>query len=276
MTEMAQAEHASLEGADDLASSEAADPDLPAGQVAQQRSVQLWLPLQVGIASFLLGFPGGFGVAARNWHRLGRRALAWGFLLTAAVLMMAITFIDGITPNVAAALNVILTIGLFLVVRHQVRGFEAAGGRVEPGPGGTGLVTFIGGWFAVVAPTLALLTALTFIGAQSQAVLAGTVAFGTSAVACDIDSPATTIPANKPLYYAANLTREARAGETIRVTLSRSTGSELLADDLTLDESADCVSGGLRANALTSGTYVFQFFVGAERLASGEIVITSP
>jgi hypothetical protein len=76
------------------------------------------------------------------------------------------------------------------------------------------------------------------------------------------------------VHYVANFTRQVQAGETVHISIRRANGVELEKSDRTIDDIADCVSGTMPAFTLSSGTYMFEFTSGSERLASSDVVIT--
>ena len=52
--------------------------------------IRLWRPVDVAVVSFLIGFPAGLGLAARNAWRLGRRRRAWVQLAGGSVGLLAV------------------------------------------------------------------------------------------------------------------------------------------------------------------------------------------
>ena len=185
--------------------------------------VRLWFPWDMATISVLLGFPGAFGLAARNAWRLGRRGLAYLLLLAGAVILLLFFFAlpDGVPQVAVIGLNLAVVGGLYAIMRAQIRAAERTDRAVERAPGLAGLATYLGGWVATAAPTFVLLVALSFLGSQAQAILAGTMTFGTAGVGCEVEGQATSLARDEPLRYVANLSRQVNAGETIHMSIRR-------------------------------------------------------
>jgi hypothetical protein len=242
-------------------------PDPPS--VGEATPVRLWQPRDVLIAAALLGFPGGFGVVARNAWRMGRRATAFLHLLAGAAILLLILFLP-IPRGFGLALNVGIAFGLYRLVKRQIATVEARGGRVERAPGFAGVATFVGGWLAMVVPAVFLAFALGALGGGAP----GTMEFGTSGEACSVDAPRTRVAASGPIHYVAYLSRPAKAGETINLTLSEQSRGHIEDDALPVGSAADCVAGTIPGGTLPAGTYTFELAVGAERVALGTVVVT--
>lgn len=252
------------------------EPTQPATEPAPPRA--LWLPRDLAIASALLGFPGGFGLAARNAWRLGRRATAWALLLVGAAIVMAMVFLlpEDLPRGAVIGVNLAVVAGLVLIVRQQVRDGARDGRAVDRASAGGGIATFAGGWLATAGPAVLVVLVLTFLGSQVQSMLAGTVQFGTAGVDCEVEERASALPAAGPVHYVATLSRDVGAGETIHFTLRRGAGTEIYSEDLGVDTTATCVSGTIPPGTLSAGAYVLEFTTGAERLAMGEVTLTGP
>lgn len=273
--------------AQDPAATAGAEPDptpdaTPDATSEGSPTIRLWLARDMLIASLLLGFPGGFGLAARNAWRLGRRSTAWLLLGIGAAVFAVWLFIvpDDVTAGAALLVNVAVAGGLYPVLQGQVRRAAAAGLQVERAGAASGVATFIGGWIATAGPSLVLLFGLIFLGAQVSGIVGdsrvGTVAFGASGAGCSLEAPATSFSAGRSFHYVAYLSRQVRAGETIHVSVRSATGSEVGSEDLAVTDTADCVNATLPAFALSSGTYTFEFTVAGTRLAIGEVMLTAP
>jgi len=237
--------------------------------------IKLWLPRNMAIASILLGFPGGFGLAARNAHRIGRRKAAY-FILVVGALFVSGLFLSPLQlpQSAIVGINIGVVVGLYLVMREQVGAVERTGRKVVEAPGAAGLATFIGGWVATAAPAFLVLIALTFLGTQVQGVPAGSMEFGTSGSSCSVESRATTIASDKPIHFVAYLARHVKPGEVVHADL-RGTAGSLGGHDTPITEEADCMSGTIPAGSLPLDTYTFVYTVGSERLASGDVVVTT-
>jgi hypothetical protein len=236
----------------------------------------LWLPRDMAITSVLLGFPGAFGLAARNFWRLGQHRNAWLILVGGILAFGAISFglPAGRPAGVVVALNVAIVVLVYLVMRRQVAGVERGGGAVTRAPGAAGLATFVGGWVVTVAPTVVLSMALVFLGAQVHGILGGTMQFGTAGSGCTVEGAATVFPSTSSIHYVAYLNRHVQPGETITLDVRTSNAALFATDQLAASSSTDCVSGTLPPGTIPEGHYSWSFTVGAERVASGEIVIS--
>jgi hypothetical protein len=239
--------------------------------------VRLWQPGEVAIASLLLGFPGGFGLFARNAYRLGRRRTAYlSLLLGAGILVFLVLLPIELPTSVSIGLNAGIVTALFFVIQRQVHSASRSGMRVDRASGGAGLATVVGGWLVTAAPALVLLTARGFVGAQAQEVLAGTMAFGSAGTGCNVDAPVTTLTADQPLHYVAYFTRVIQPGETIDVELGDVASGETSKKQLTVNSRSDCFSGTVPAGTLAAGTLTFEFSVGTEQVAERRLTIAAP
>jgi hypothetical protein len=238
-------------------------------QAAVGPTFRLWLPRDVGIASGLLGFPGGFGLVARNAWRIGRRRTALLHLLAGGAILLLILFLP-IPRALGIALNFGIAYALSRLVKRQVEVVKAAGGRVDRASGPAGVATFLGGWIALAGPAVAIAVALGTFAPVSP----GTMAFGTGGTGCSVDGPLTRSAASAGVHYVASLSREVKAGETIHVALSERAHGRLDDNDLRVDSPADCLNGTIPGGTLQAGFYTFEFTVGAERVATGSVELT--
>jgi hypothetical protein len=245
----------------------------PAGsEVAVHPITRLWLPRDVGIASVILGFPGGFGITARNAWRLGRRGTAFLHLLAGAAILLLLTLLP-IPRALGIGVNFVIAYALYAIVKRQVAVVAATGGRVERAPGLAGVATFVGGWIVVAAPALAV--AIAFGGARGiDPGLRGTIQFGTGGSDCAVDGAASHLAASAPMHIVAHLSREVKPGETIHETLTEQAQGQLATNDLPVTSASDCVSGTLSGGVLPPGSYTFEYAVGSERVATGTVVLT--
>jgi hypothetical protein len=238
--------------------------------VGEATPIRLWQPRDVLIASSLLGFPGGFGIVARNAWRMGRRPTALLYLLAGAVILVLILLLP-IPRGLGVALNFGIAGALYALARRQAATVAARGDRVERASGLAGLATFLGGWLVIGGPAFALASAF---GAFAPPGNAGTMQFGTSGEACSVDAPRTSVAASGPIHYVAYLSREVKAGETVNLSLSEQVKGHLEDDALAVRSTADCVSGTIPGGTLPAGTYTFTLTVGNERVALGSVVVT--
>ena len=244
-------------------------PTLTAHEQAQG-VVRLWQPREVGIASFLLGFPGAVGVVARNAWRIGRRRTAFLYLAAGVVLLLVLLLLP-IPRALLVALNTGIAIALYALVKRQIAVVTGRGGRAEPASGASGLATVIGGWGVVGVPAFAIAIALGGVGGT---VHSGAMEFGTSGSGCGVDRAVTSTAAAAPLHYVAYLSREVKSGETINLALSEKSKGHLEDDPVPVDAAADCIFGTVPGGTLDAGSYTFELTVGSERVAIGSVVLT--
>jgi len=117
---------------------------------------------------------------------------------------------------------------------------------------------------------------LTFLGAQVQAVLSGTVEFGTGpASACTVEGRATSFTSGTTVYTAAHLARVVDSGTAVEIRVLQD-GNEVGADSVSFDTSGDCVVQSLSGAALTAGHYRVEYLAGTELLSVGEFDVIAP
>lgn len=117
---------------------------------------------------------------------------------------------------------------------------------------------------------------LTFLGAQVQAELAGTIEFGTGGGSvCSVDGGATSFAGGTTVHTAAHLTRSVPAGSSITIRVLRD-GAEIATDSVAFDTTGDCIAQSLQGGALSSGHYRVEYLAGSELLASGEFDAGAP
>ena len=114
---------------------------------------------------------------------------------------------------------------------------------------------------------------LTFLGGQVQSILAGTVEFGTGGSGCAIEGRAAVFPRQGTMHVVAYLRREVKTNEVIRGTITDAAGTSEAIETKVVD-TADCMSIDIPLGSVAAGRYVFEFLVGCESLAKGEIVIS--
>ena len=89
--------------------------------------LKLWSGWEVGWIAFLLGFPGGLALAARNGFRMGRRYLAAGYLAAGGVgFALLILLPDSAGRGLAALLNIGLPFYLYRQTKSDIASLEAA------------------------------------------------------------------------------------------------------------------------------------------------------
>jgi hypothetical protein len=109
------------------------EPDAP---------LTLWSGWQVGWIAFLLGFPGGLALAARNGSRMGRRYWAAIHLAAAALGMAVITLTpDSVFRGLAGLLNIVLPFYLYRQTESDIALLEAADRPVRTASWASGILT---------------------------------------------------------------------------------------------------------------------------------------
>lgn len=115
-------------------------PDSAAG------TLNLWSPAGVGLASFLLGFPGATVLAAMNWRQMGQPRKAVAHLVGAVAGTWALYFVpERIIPLVAIVVSVYL-----IAVQRSDQGSLQAAGRVKGRSALAGAVIALVGTLAIV------------------------------------------------------------------------------------------------------------------------------
>ena len=239
---------------------------------APAQPLALWSASEIGIGSFLLGFPAGLGVAARNWYRLGQHRRAYLHLLIGAIALTVILLVR-LPTAVSLGISVAVSAYLYLQVKADHVRLSAAGRPVVRASGPAALATALGGWLLLAAPAVLLLTTLSFLGATGVTPARGTVTFGTGGSACEISGIATTFTGDREIRYVAWFSRSVRTGEVVRATVRDATSQVIDTNDLTLDSDADCLYGAAPAGALDPGVYAWEYTVGTEQVARGEVTI---
>ena len=241
---------------------------------ASGSSTKLWWPRDVGVVAFLFGFPAGLGLAARNWFRLGRRRKAYAHLVAGAAALLLITLLPSGGTSVAGALSLGIAIYLYLQTRTDNEKLVLSGRVVERAGTLSGIATSLGAWALLLVPSIVVAFVLVFVGPRG--IPTGTVAFGTGGSGCEVTGVATTFGTDRPIHLAANFSREVKAGELVRETISEAATGVLNTDDVTIDAASNCGSRSIPAGILPAGAYTWEYAVGNERLARGEVVITAP
>jgi hypothetical protein len=232
----------------------------------------LWSASEIGIGSLLLGFPAGLGVAARNWYRLGQQRRAYLHLLVGAIVLTVI-FLVRLPTGVSLGISVAVSAYLYLQVKADHARLSAEGRPVVRAGGAVALATAIGGWLLLAAPAFLLMTTLSLLGAAAGTPVRGTVTFGTGGSGCEISGTATTFPRDREIRYVARFSRSVRTGEVVRATVRDAASQVVDTNDMPLNTDADCLYGVAPAGALDPGVYVWEYVVGDERIARGELTI---
>lgn len=109
------------------------EPDVP---------LKLWSGWQVGWIAFLLGFPGGLALAARNGSRMGRRYWAALHLFAGGLgFALLILLPDNAGRGLTALLNIGLPFYLYRQTESDIAWLEAAGRPVQTASWASGIVT---------------------------------------------------------------------------------------------------------------------------------------
>ena len=255
--------------ADHLPEPPASSPDTPD---RAPTPLALWSASEIGIGSALLGFPAGLGVAARNWYRLGQRGRAYLHLLVGAIAL-TVLFFAGLPAAVNLVISLATSIYLYLQVKADHARLSAEGRPVVRAGGAAALATAVGGWLLLLAPAFLLVTTLSFLGATDGTPVRGTVTFGTGGSGCEISGTASTFAGDHEIRYLAWFSRTVRTGEVVRATVRDAAAQVIDTNDLPLDKEADCLYGVVPPSALDPGVYAWEYAVGSERIARGEVTI---
>lgn len=250
--------------------------DMATAAGTSEGAVRLASPSDVLVGSILLGFPLGLGVLARNWYRLGRRRLAWVHLLAGAVVFAALALVPSVPFGLPLVVSIAISIYLWRRATNDIGAVRGTGRSVTSAPTRSVFVAGGLGWLVVAGPTLLLLVGLTFLGGQIAGVLSGTIEFGTGGSGCQVTGVASSFAADQPITLAAHLSRELKAGEAVHIALSQASGTVVSEADRKFDQAGICLSGSLPGGALSPGSYVLDYRVGSEVLASGRFTVRTP
>lgn len=113
---------------------------------------------------------------------------------------------------------------------------------------------------------------LTFLGMQVQSLLAGTVEFGTGGSGCSIEGKAAALTRTGTMHVVAHLRRDVNPGEVIRLTVTDDAGGAEGSETAAVAPTG-CVSIVIPLEAVDPGRYAFDYRVGSESLANGEVLI---
>lgn len=121
-------------------------------------TVKLWSAGDVGVISFLFGFPAGLGLAARNWYRMGRRPAALAHLVAGVVGLVLIMIAPEIATGLAALINIAVALYLYYRTRTMIQDATRWGLRVQRGGAVAGFATIVGAWIAMLGVSVLLAT----------------------------------------------------------------------------------------------------------------------
>lgn len=161
--------------------------------------IRLWRPADVGVISFLIGFPAGLGLAARNSWRVGRRRRAWAQLAGSSVGLLAVVLVPVSGNGVAAVLNIAMAIYVYYQTKSDFETAQRAGHPVERGGVASGFATALGAWALALAATFVVLVLLELAGGPANQP-------GNAALASSYPASATSTPgpiATGPTPHAA-------------------------------------------------------------------------
>lgn len=238
-------------------------------------AIRLWSAGVVGATSFLLGYPAGLGLAARNWYRMGQRPLAYVHLAVGVVATVLIVLVPDFGTGLAGGVNLVVAGYLFFQTQAVHEDARVAGFTVGGGGFAQGLLTVVGGWALVLVPAIAL--GVTVDGGDSPE---GAIVFGSGGTGCEVEGQASSFTADpkKMIHVVAFLAREAEAGEIVTLTITDPGEQVLLTEEIPIDAPANCLFVDyLQPDAgFEPGTYLFDATIGRERAARGELMIVVP
>jgi hypothetical protein len=236
--------------------------------------LRLWFPRDILIGGALFGYPGALGLAARNAWRLGRKSSARLDLLVGIVATAVTVFVlpDSLGRSVFVGINYGAVAALYYLVKAQHESLEGVGRQITRAPGGSGILTFLGGWAITAGPTFLLILVVSLLGSEAQDQLSGNVIFAPGGSGCDLRVNA-PIKANGPMHWVAYLSREVHQGDTVELRVT-SPGIPPVTSNHAVGSTADCLSGNVAAFGLGGETYSFEVLIGSERLSYGTVTIS--
>ncbi|MFL5646237.1 MAG: hypothetical protein ACJ78L_12865 [Chloroflexota bacterium] len=235
-------------------------------------AVALWSPGGIGIASFLLGFPGGLVLAALNWQRMGRPAKAIVHVIAGIAAMWALVF----TPTLASAglvIGIVVAFYLYRVQRTDQAALLAAG-RVTERNGLLGVVIAIVATIGIIASGVVLATAVGVSAVEHR----GSVLFSTTTPtdACIPPPTVSTFAPSDSIYSVAIMRETVRAGSHVTYQLE---GPDAIAGPFPVSAAPpfDCINTQDSLGPLGPGTYVFRYRYGDQTtsadLATGTFTV---
>ncbi len=136
--------------------------------VSSPPPVKLWTPRAIGYITFFLGFPGGLGLAALNWMRMGLKKKVLTHLLAGAAAAPVFAVLLLLPANTGRLLAFAVNIGVLFYLKKQmekdIEAFRAGEREVQSAhwSGGCLIGLVMSGLFLSLTVVVAFL--LTLIG----------------------------------------------------------------------------------------------------------------
>lgn len=111
---------------------------------------------------------------------------------------------------------------------------------------------------------------LVFISLQVREILAGTVIFGSSGEACDVEAEAETFTLGEPVYAVAHMQRVIETGEEVTMTVTWDGEAQTTAAEVS-PQDFDCLGSALQPPG--AGSYAVVLEAGDEVLAAGSFEV---
>jgi YVTN family beta-propeller protein len=235
---------------------------------------KIWMPTTVALASFLVGFPGGLILAARNWHRLNHRALALAHLV-AGLLGLGLLLIPSQSrypaPALGAIINVSIAAYLYL---STARSIKVVHGDVEPAGWLSGFATALGGTVISIGIGALALSVVALARGDLDTPGPGEVRFSVAAPAnCGGIRGVATAEEGTPVYIVGRLRHRLPNGTTILIDLS--SGSATVArSPLILSGGEECFVTSHSAPLPGPGRYTIRVLDGTTVEAEGSFTVT--
>jgi hypothetical protein len=158
--------------------------------------VSLWSAGDVGVSSFLFGFPAGLALAARNSYRLGRQQRAAAYLAIGAGLLL----VAWVVPTaLVAMLNIGIAIYLYRSTGADIEALRSAGRVVGRAGVLGGIATVIGAWAFVFALSFGVAIVLLTADGSPDAADARPMASPSAAATITTAAPPAAVAPSQPV-----------------------------------------------------------------------------
>jgi hypothetical protein len=252
-----------------------AAPPLIPPQGPPASPIELWKPVNIGVASVLLGFPGAVVLAALNWHRMGGTGKAIVHVSAIVIGTWALVMVNA--GYAGLLVGVMVGYYLYRAQRRDQAPFLAAG-RVRERNGLLGLVVAIVGTVLTVGSgTLIADTVLDAVPVDGFT-HRGEVFFATHAMTdlCSRGGQTTAYGPSDPIFVTAIMRETVKAGSEVVVQID-GPGMSAGPFPVGIEPPFDCLGGTLTIGPLDPGMYVVRYHYvgqpGAPDLATGMFTV---
>jgi len=234
-------------------------------------SIELWKPLNIGVASVILGFPGAVILAALNWHRMGRTGKAILHLI--AVVIGTWALVLGDVGFGGLLISVVVGYYLYRAQQSDQSAFVATGRVTER----NGLVAVV---IALAGTVLILVSAVLVADTVpvDRFTHRGEVLFSTHAIGgdCSVQGSQAVFGQTEPIFYVATMRETVKPGSRVVVQV-QGPGMTDEAYPIAVEPPFDCLVAKDSVGTFDPGTYVVHFRYegqpGSPDLATGTFIV---